>query len=447
MASVKVPADFEWGTATAAFQVEGAWNEDGKGESIWDRFNHEPGRIKEGDTADVACDFYHRYRQDVALMKELGVNASRFSISWPRIFPAGKGAVNQKGLDFYSRLIDELLVAGITPFPTLYHWDLPQAMQDVGGWANRDVARYFADYCGTVVDHLGDRVKRWMIFNEPWVFAVLGYMAGYHAPGIRDADMTLRATHIVNIAQGLAARAVRATGKVDAVSSAFSMTWMSPASASDEDRAAAERLHAFSNVWFIEPALYGRYPDAYVNWLDESRLDIQPGDMDEIKVPLDFIAVNLYTGADVADNPEDENIGARQIERPDVERTDFGWEVCPEALHRMIMRVWNDYRLPIYITENGCSYNDGPDEHGVVRDDRRVSFLRRYIGQVGRAIGEGADVRGYYHWTSTDNFEWAEGYQQRFGLIYVDFPTQRRTMKNSGYWYRDLIRSNVLKLD
>jgi beta-glucosidase len=447
MPKVQFPADFEWGTATAAFQIEGAWNEDGKGESIWDRFNHEPGRIKEGDTADVACDFYHRYREDVGLMKEIGVNASRFSISWPRIFPEGRGAVNQKGLDFYSRLIDELLDARITPFPTLYHWDLPQAMQEIGGWANRDVAGYFADYCAAVVDRLGDRVRRWMIFNEPWVFTVLGYMAGYHAPGIRDTDMALRATHVVNIAQGLAARAMRATGKVDAVSSAFSMTWMSPASDSDGDRAAAERMHAFSNVWFIEPALRGRYPQAYLNHVGQSRLDIRPGDVDAIKVPLDFIGINLYTGAIIADNPEDKNIGARSIARPGVERTDFGWEVWPEALYRMIMRIWSDYRLPIYVTENGCSYGDGPDEHGAVRDERRISFLRRYIGEVGRAIGEGADVRGYYHWTSTDNFEWAEGYQQRFGLIHVDFPTQRRTIKSSGYWYRDLIRSNAIEVD
>ena len=447
MATVQFPKDFEWGTATAAFQVEGAWNEDGKGESIWDRFNHEPGRIKEGDTADVACDFYHRYREDVALMKELGVNASRFSISWPRIFPEGKGAVNHKGLDFYSRLIDELLAAGITPFPTLYHWDLPQAMQDVGGWANRDVAKYFADYCAAVVDHLGDRVKRWMIFNEPWVFTILGYLAGIHAPGIQDAEIALRATHVVNIAQGLAVRAARATGKADAVGSAFSMTWVSPASDSDEDRAAAERIHAFGNVWFVEPALRGRYPDAYLNHLEPSRLDIQPGDMDIIKVPLDFIGINLYSRVVVANDPEDKNTGARPFEPPDVEKTDFGWEVYPEAIYHLIMRIWSDYRLPIYITENGCSYGDGPDEQGVVRDDRRISFLRRYIGQVGRAIGEGADVRGYYHWTSTDNFEWAEGYRQRFGLIYVDFPTQRRMIKNSGHWYRDLIRSNKIEGD
>jgi beta-glucosidase len=446
MPSFQFPNGFEWGTSTAAFQVEGAWNEDGKGESIWDRFNHEPGRIKGGDTADVACDFYHRYREDIALMTELGVNASRFSISWPRVFPEGKGAVNQIGLDFYSRLVDELLAAGITPFPTLYHWDLPQAMQDVGGWENRDVAGHFADYCATVVDRLGDRVKRWMIFNEPWAFTIVGYLAGVHAPGIRDAEKAVRATHIVNIAQGLAARAVRATGKVDSVSSAFSMTWACPASDTDEDRAAAERTHAFSNVWFVEPALNGSYPDAYVNPFDPSRLGIRPGDMDIVRVPLDFIGINLYSRTVVANDRGDRNLGARRVELPNVERTDFGWEVCPEALYHVIMRIWNDYRLPIYVTENGCSYADSPDEHGIVRDDRRISFLQRYIGQVARAISEGADVRGYYHWTSTDNFEWAEGYQQRFGLVYVDFETQKRHIKNSGYWYRDQIRSNRSEL-
>ena len=444
MAKVDFPAGFVWGCATASYQIEGAWNEDGKGESIWDRFCHEPGHIKNGDTGDVACDHYHRYREDIALMKEMGLKGYRFSISWPRIFPQGKGTVNQKGLDFYSRLVDELLAAGITPFPTLYHWDLPQALQDEGGWANRDTAQHFADYCGTVVDHLGDRVKRWMVFNEPWVFTVLGHLGGYHAPGVADPELALRTTHIVNLAQGLAVRAVRGTGKAEAVSSAFSMSWACPASDSEEDRAAAERLHGFANVWFVETALNGRYPEAYVGGFDPERFGVQAGDMDIVKVPLDFIGINLYTRMVVADDPQDKNLGARRADPTGGERTDFGWEVYPEAIYNVIMRIWNDYRLPIYITENGCSYGDGPDEKGVVNDDRRIKFLSGYIGQVGRAIKEGADVRGYYHWTLTDNFEWALGYSERFGLVHVDFANQKRIIKNSGYWYRDVIAANAL---
>jgi beta-glucosidase len=445
MTKVDFPEGFVWGCATASYQIEGAWNEDGKGESIWDRFCHEPGHIKNGDTGDVACDHYHRYREDIALMKEMGLKGYRFSISWPRIFPQGKGSINQKGLDFYSRLIDDLLAAGITPFPTLYHWDLPQALQDEGGWDNRDTAQHFADYCATVVNHLADRVKRWMVFNEPWIFTIAGYLAGILAPSIRDPDMFLRTTHVVNLAQGLAVRALRATGKVDAVGTAFSMPWSCPASDSAEDRAAAERWHNFCNVWFLETVQNGRYPDAYVGGFDPERLGVRAGDMEIMKAPLDFIGINLYSRDVVGNAPEDKNLGVRRVEIADVERTDLGWEVYPEAIHNVIMRIWNDYRLPIYITENGCSYSDGPDEKGVVKDDRRIKFLTGYIGQVGRAIKEGADVRGYYHWTLTDNFEWAQGYSERFGLIHLDFATQKRIIKNSGYWYRDVIAANALE--
>lgn len=445
MPEVDFPKGFVWGCATSSYQLEGAWNEDGKGESIWDRFCRAPDRIKNGDTADVACDHYHRYRQDVALMKELGLKGYRFSISWPRIFPEGKGQVNRKGLDFYSRLVDELLAAGITPFPTLYHWDLPQALQDQGGWANRDTAQHFADYCAAVVDHLGHRVTSWMIFNEPWIFTVLGYMAGIHAPGLRDPSMALRTTHIVNLAQGLAVRAVRATGKAEAVGTAFSMNGIYPASESEEDRAASERLHAFNNVWFLETVQNGRYPEAYVDGTPLERMGVQPGDMEIVKAPLDFVGINLYTRLVVADNPHDRNLGLRIVYVPNAERTDFGWEVYPDAIHQAIMRIWNDYHRPIYITENGCSYGDAPAENGVVNDDRRVSFYQRYIAQVARAIHDGADVRGYYAWSLLDNFEWAEGYSQRFGLVYVDYPTQRRIIKKSGYWYRDLIAANRLQ--
>ncbi|MCH7811906.1 MAG: beta-glucosidase, partial [Chloroflexi bacterium] len=405
-------------------------------------YSHTPGKVLNDDTGDVACDHYHRYKEDVALMKELGLKGYRFSISWPRIFPSGKGEVNKKGLDFYSRLIDELLAAGITPFPTLYHWDLPQAIQDEGGWTNRETAQHFAGYCATVVDHLGDRVKSWMIFNEPWVFTIVGYLAGRHPPGVRDASTALRATHVVNLAQGLAARAIRATGKAEQVGTAFSTTGVYPASDSEEDRAAAERRFAFSNLWFLETVQHGRYPDAYVGGTDPARFGAEPGDMEIVKAPLDFIGINLYSRSVVANDPQDRNLGGRDVNVGEVERTEFGWEVYPEAIHDVVMRIWRDYQLPIYITENGCSYGDAPNEQGVVDDQRRISFYQRYIAQVARAIDEGADVRGYYAWSLMDNFEWAMGYSQRFGLVYVDYETQQRTIKNSGHWYKDVIANN-----
>ena len=442
MPKVTFPEGFAWGCATASYQIEGAWNEDGKGESIWDRFSHTPDRVRDGATGDIACDHYHRYKDDVALMTELGLDSYRFSISWPRCFPDGKSKLNAPGIDFYSKLIDELLEAGVTPFPTLYHWDLPQALQDGGGWANRDTAKRFEEYAFNIVDKLGDRVKRWLIFNEPWVFTVMGYLNGHHAPGIRDASMAMRATHIVNLAQGMAARAMRETGNVEELGSAFSMTGAYPATSSEDDRAAAERRFAFNNLWFLETVQNGRYPEAYVGGVDLARLGVEPDDMQLIQAPLDFIGINLYTRSIVAHDPQEPNLGGRDAPVDGVERTEFGWEVYPEALHDVILRIWNDYKLPIYITENGCSYSDGPDARGVVDDQRRISFLQRYIAQVARAIEEGADVRGYYLWSLMDNFEWAFGYSQRFGITHVDFETQKRTIKQSGYWYRDVIKEN-----
>jgi len=448
MKTARFPAAFSWGTATASYQVEGAWDEDGKGESIWDRFSHTEGKVINGDTGDVACDQYHRYAEDVALMKDLGLRGYRFSIAWPRVFPDGKGALNQKGLDYYSRLIDELLANGITPFPTLYHWDLPQALQDEGGWANREIVAHFARYAETVVKALGDRAKSWMIFNEPWVFTFLGYLFGAHAPGIRDTGQGLRSTHIVNLAQAEATRAVRALNLVDAVGTAYSMSSTYAATDSAEDRAAAERQHAFSNDWFLRPAMLGEYPHAYVDQ-DRvlGRMDIRPGDMERISAPLDFIGVNLYQRAIVQHAPNDRNIGARAIPGPGP-RTDFNWEVWPAAIYRMLMRVHADYPgVPLYVTENGCSYGERPGADGRVHDERRIEFLRGFIGQVGRAIAEGADVRGYYLWTLIDNFEWATGFSQRFGIVDVDHETQQRTIKDSGYWYRDLIAKGEIAYD
>jgi len=411
-----------------------------KGENIWDRFSHSTGTILNGDTGDVACDQYHRFKEDVAIMKELGLRGYRFSISWPRIFPDGKGKVNQAGLDYYNRLVDELLANGITPFPTLYHWDLPQALQDEGGWANREIVRHFTTYAETCVRTLGDRVKRWMIFNEPWVFTFLGYVVGIHAPGIRDRAMGMRAMHVANLTQTSALRAMRAIGTAEAIGTAFSMSASYPYTDSAEDRAAAERHHGFNNDWFTRPIMRGEYPQAYVDQEKALReADVRPGEVEGCKEPLDFIGINLYTRTLCANNPDEPYLGIRQVPGPGA-KTAFGWEVWPEALYTQIMRTHRDYGVPIYVTENGCSYPTSPGADGRVQDQERTDFYNGYIGQVGRAIAEGADVRGYYAWTLIDNFEWGMGYSQRFGLVHVDFENgQKRTIKDSGYWYRDLI--------
>jgi beta-glucosidase len=449
MAATSFPKGFLWGTASASYQIEGGWNEDGKGESIWDRFSHTPDKIKRGDTGDVACDFYHRYDDDIALMADLGLNAARISLSWPRIMPLGKGSVNQKGLDFYSRVVDAMLKRNIQPWVTLYHWDLPQPLEDAGGWPNRDLAEYFRDYAAVVADSLGDRVKHWMAFNEPWIFTILGYLTGIHAPGRRDPANAIKATHTVNLAQGMAIKAIRESkNKPDAVGTAFSMSPVHPKTGSLEDRTAAERWHRFYNLWFLEPVMQGKYPEAYARGSVEDHVEIRAGDMETIKAPLDFIGINLYTRAVVEHDPNDHNMGVKQIRAGGEEVTDFGWEVYPEALYEMIVRLSKDYAgIPIYVTENGCSYGDTPGADGKVNDERRVSFLRRFIYEVGRAIGAGADVRGYFLWTFTDNFEWAEGFQQRFGIVYCDFKTQARIVKESGHWYSKLARAGALDFD
>ncbi len=447
MAQLTFPKGFIWGTASASYQIEGAWNEDGKGESIWDRFSHTPGKIKNGDTGDVACDFYHRYRDDIALMAELGLTGARISLSWPRIMPAGTGAANAKGLDFYKRVIDELLAKGLTPFVTLYHWDLPQALEDLGGWPNRDLAGYFRDYAAVVADALGDRVNYWMAFNEPWMFTILGYLTGVHPPGRHEPALALQATHTVNLAQGMAIRALRAR-KGAQVGTAFSMSPIHARTQSEQDRAAAERWHGFFNLWFLETVVNGRYPEVYAEGKTANRIEIRAGDMDVIKAGLDFIGINLYSRAVVASDPAEHNIGVKQVRPPGPEFTDFGWEVYPSALSEMILRIGADYpRIPIYVTENGCSYGDGPGPDGRIDDQRRINFLRRYLAGVSRAIALGADVRGYFLWTFIDNFEWTEGFAQRFGIVHCDFKTQKRIVKESGRWYAALARSNVLDFD
>lgn len=447
------PQGFFWGTATAAYQIEGAWNEDGKGESIWDRFAHTPGKIKNGDTGDTACDSYHRWNEDLSLMRAMNLNSYRFSISWPRIQPSGSGTAHSKGMDYYDRLVDALLAARIRPLVTLYHWDLPQKLQDAGGWPNRDLVGRFADYVQVVAKTLGDRVSNWMLFNEPTAFLDLGYLEGVHAPGHKSILDFLRATHVVNLAQGAGLRALKAVCPASRVGTAFSMSPCEPASNSDNDKLAAQRAHAITNIWFLEPALHGRYPDAFT-FLPETVMRIESADMEKVRAPLDFIGINLYYRTIASALGPVERVAHAQGWLYPVKmeggqqgpKTDAGWEVWPKALYDMVTRITRDYNRPVIeITESGCAYNDGPDADGFIRDTRRIEYHRQYLASLAQAMAEGADIHGYHAWSLLDNFEWAEGFSQRFGLGYVDFRTQKRTMKDSGRWYADVAEENRVK--
>lgn len=444
------PKGFFWGTATAAYQIEGAWKEDGKGESIWDRFAHTPGKIKNGDTGDVACDSYHRWKQDIALMQAMNLTSYRFSISWPRIQPAGVGLADAKGLDYYSRLIDALLEARIRPLVTLYHWDLPQPLEDSGGWPKRDMAGRFADYAQAIVKALGDRVSDWILFNEPDAFVDLGYLEGTHAPGRQSLVDFLRATHVVNLAQGESFRAVKAARPTARVGTALSMSPCEPASDSEEDRLAAERAHAITNTWFLETALHGRYADA-LTFLPERVMGVKSGDMEKVRAPLDFIGINLYYrtiasaihGIERLTHTRDWLYPVKMEGGHQGSMTDIGWEVWPKSLYDMVMRITREYNRPVIeITESGCAYNEVPDGNGEIHDNRRISYHHEYLAALSRAIAEGADVRGYHAWSLLDNFEWAEGFSQRFGLSYVDFKTEKRTIKDSGRWYAKVAEAN-----
>jgi beta-glucosidase len=448
---VTFPKDFLWGCATASYQVEGAWNLDGKGESIWDRFSHTQGRVKGGWTGDIACDDYHRYPEDIAIMKQMNLRSYRYSIAWPRIQPSGQGAPNVKGLDYYKRLTDAVLAAGMRPLCTLYHWDLPQSIEDKGGWPNRDTAARFAEYVEIVIKALGDRIQTWAIFNEPWVFTYLGYGQFTHAPGKNDFDLFLKSAHTVNLAQGDAFRAIKAIAPKSRVGSAFSMSPVAPLTASHEDAAAASRFDAFNNVWFLETALRGRYPEAFVHGTPFEAMGFQSGDDKRMTAPLDWIGVNYYFRRlasvltyPVPVKPSYDAMGFEVINGREGPITDMGWEVYPRGMYDIVMRVAKDYKRPIEITENGCSYGDYPDASGRVADERRIYFYREHLRELAHAMKDGADVRGYHSWSILDNFEWAEGYTQRFGMVYIDFPTQRRFVKDSAKWYSRIAASNAL---
>ncbi len=445
MAWIQFPDGFQWGAAAAAYQIEGAAFEDGKGLSIWDVFCRQPGRVLGGETGDVACDHYHRYRDDVALMRELGLQSYRFSISWPRALPFGFGQENEAGLAFYDRLVDELLGAGIQPCATLYHWDLPQALQDLGGWANRDTARHFADYAALLYGRLGDRVTRWITHNEPIVTAMMGHRVGVLAPGIRDLAITARATHHLLLSHGLAVQAFRASGRTGEIGITNANTSYEPADERAETLAAVERARDFDTRLFHSP-VYGRgYPESVVRYYEsrDAPFPVEDGDLETIAAPTDFLGVNLYSRARILPDPE-RGVGYRAAE-PLLPLTPMGYERAPHALGDFVHFIFKEYDSPrIYVTENGVCDNTEP-VGGAVDDQPRVELLRGFLAGLAAAIAEGADVRAYYVWSILDNFEWAFGYSKRFGIVHTNYATQQRIPKASAAFYADVIRRNGLE--
>ena len=436
------PASFLWGAATAAFQIEGAAAADGKGPSIWDVFCATPGKTARGETGQVACDHYHRWREDVELMRRLNLRAYRFSISWPRVLPQGRGKPNERGLAFYQRLVDALRAADIEPFVTLYHWDLPAVLQDrLGGWAHADLAHVFADYAELIFRRLGDRVRYWLTLNEPWCVAVAGYCDGTHAPGIRDRALGYRVAHNLLRAHAYAVERFRATRSSDgAISFALNMPYSFPASDNPADVDAAERAMLNWGGWFGDPAYHGDYPALMRERLGALLPEFTRTDARLLKGSLDYLALNYYTSDVVRHAP---GVGEMEIEtlpQPDAPRTEMGWPIVPEGLYRLLHWLAGRYAgLPVYITENGAAFDDRPDADGFVDDRDRIAYLREHIAAAGRALAEGVDLRGHFVWSLLDNLEWAEGFAKRFGLVRCDFLTLKRTIKASGRWYAELI--------
>jgi beta-glucosidase len=446
MSKFVFPLDFIWGAATASYQIEGAVREDGRGESIWDRFSHTPGRTFKGQTGDIACDHYHRYPDDVALMEELGLKGYRFSIAWPRIFPEGTGKPNHQGLGFYQKLLDRLRQKGIDPLVTLYHWDLPQKLQDRGGWDNRDTAAYFSDYAAYIFETLGDRVSKWITFNEPSIAALNGHALGEHAPGFTDYALAIRVSHHLNLAHAQTVRIYRQTGLPGRIGITLNFTTVYPASDSAADRTAARLVDGHNNRWYSDPVLKGAYPqdmlDFYLGKLQAPL--IRPGDMELLAgAPSDFLGVNYYFPTWVKATPGNGFLGYEQL-KPAGAYTAMDWEVNPQGLYDLLMWLDREYGHPVlYVTENGAAF---PDSYsgGKVADPDRTAYLKGHFEAAHRAIQNGVNLKGYYVWSLLDNFEWAHGYSKRFGLIYTDYPTQNRIWKDSARWYREVIANNGL---
>ena len=451
------PKEFLWGAATSAYQVEGAWNADGRGESIWDRYAHTPGRIADGSTGDVTCDQYHHYRDDVALLKQLHLKSYRFSVSWPRVMPAGTGAVNHKGLDYYKRLVDALHKAGIRPFCTLYHWDLPQALEERGGWPNRDLASYYADYAELLARHLGDRITVWAPFNMPMTFTYYGYGVAHDPPLRKGIDLFYRAAHTVALAHGLASRAIKAASSHATIGSAYGIEPIYAKTESEADRAAAKRCEAFRNLYFLSTAQHGEYPkEAFLGEPPLEQMGFRPGDEKIMKAPLDWVGIHYYLRLIVsAREPAvrdagplaDPMTGIRIELGKEGPRTQAGWEIWPRGIYDNVMRFAQACPgLPIEITEIGCSLADAPAADGSIDDPVRIAFYRDHLVELSRAIHDGAPVRAYHAWSLLDNFEWGSGLRTRMGLTYVDFATQKRTIKASGRWLAKVAADNQLTL-
>jgi len=458
------PESFVWGSATAAYQIEGAAQEDGRGRSIWDTFSHTPGLVLNGDTGDVAADHYHRWPEDVALISELGLGGYRFSISWPRVQPGGSGAANQAGTDFYSRLVDELLERGVAPVATLYHWDLPQELEDAGGWPVRETALRFEEYARLIVGALGDRVQTWTTLNEPWCSAYLGYASGVHAPGRTEPAAALAAVHHLNLAHGLAGRVIGELAPQAKLSVSLNLHVIRPFSDSAADLDAARRIDALANRAFLGPMMDGAYPADLV--ADTTAVTdwgfVRDGDESLIRVPLDVLGVNYYSttlvrawdGMSARSDADGHGrsasspwVGAAGVDFPPQPGpyTAMGWNIDPAGMTELLLRLHHEYPAqPLMITENGAAFEDVVEADGAVHDDLRIDYLRRHIEAVGAAMTAGADVRGYFVWSLMDNFEWAYGYHRRFGIIRVDYPSGNRTWKDSAHWYRKLVAGNAI---
>ncbi len=448
MAEATFPADFLWGTATASYQIEGAVREDGRGETIWDRFSSTPGNVYLDQNGDVACDHYHRYREDVRLMRDIGLRSYRFSIAWSRIFPRGGGGLNPVGLDFYQQLVDELLEAGIVPMVTIYHWDLPQALQDKGGWQRRDTVKYYLDYAATLFERLGDRVKLWITQNEPQVVSHLGHGTGEHAPGIRDEAAALEVAHHLLLSHAQAVQLYQEyRGTEGKIGISLNLSPVYALSDSPEDRQAAAYCDGFHNRWFLDPVFTGRYPQDILE-ISRKRFDaptIKAGDAEDFRrAAIDFLGVNYYLRLTVR-GPEksDELFTPVRPGRAGVRLTEMGWERFPEGLYALLVRVQKDYNpAEIYITENGVAFKDQTIRDGRVQDDDRIKFLKDHFAAAHRAMRQGAKLKGYQVWSLMDNFEWSYGYSKRFGIVRVDYQTLERMPKKSAYWYGRVIAEN-----